>query len=414
MLSTSPHRRCAWAGTAAAVVGAAGLGGCANAPTNTAPAAISTPADVKFEPTEATELKRTIEARGWPYVSNFVTRGQNDAPTAEGLYFIDPQTIVRTGTQVRVRTLSAYARAYANTRSTIDIQTVDCTQRTYQRLSREAFSDAVATQRVFATSQPATLVAVSPNTLGDTLLTNVCGGRFANAGTRMAPVPLPPAAPGSAPAPAPAPSARRGGVGSGFVIAAKRALTNAHVVASCSSIDVLLAGERTSATVRKRDAVNDLALLEVAALPDVAPPALRRQAVTGEPVLASGYPLTGLLSSDLTVTQGLVNALSGLGDNASHLQTSAAVQAGNSGGPLLDGGGNVVGVIVSKLNVVTAAAVTGDMAQNVNFAIKPEIVSLFLQSEKLPLRYADRGGNFDTAKLASLARGFTLKVECKP
>jgi hypothetical protein len=62
------------------------------------------------------------------------------------------------------------------------------------------------------------------------------------------------------------------------------------------------------------------------------------------------------------------------------MQISAPVQPGNSGGPVLDRSGNVVGVVVSKLDAIRAAAITGDIAQNVNFAIHSSIVTSFLDS----------------------------------
>jgi S1-C subfamily serine protease len=64
--------------------------------------------------------------------------------------------------------------------------------------------------------------------------------------------------------------------------------------------------------------------------------------------IAIGYPFHGLLSSDLTVTTGIISSLSGIVNDTRYLQISAAVQPGNSGGPLLDTSGNVVGVVAAK------------------------------------------------------------------
>ncbi|MBB3810626.1 hypothetical protein FHS81_002728 [Pseudochelatococcus contaminans] len=99
-----------------------------------------------------------------------------------------------------------------------------------------------------------------------------------------------------------------------------------------------------------------------------------------------GYPLTGILTSSGNFTQGSVTALAGLRDDNRMLQISAPVQPGNSGGPLLDDAGNVVGVVVSKLNALKVAAATDDLAQNVNFAIKASVVQGFLEAQGIQLK----------------------------
>src|SRR5438132_5594034 len=117
-----------------------------------------------------------------------------------------------------------------------------------------------------------------------------------------------------------------------------------------------------------RDRQNDLALLPVTEPPRAD---LRLQRANwrlsvrlGEDVVVYGFPLAGVLSSEGNVTTGIITALSGTGDNKDHLQLSAPVQPGNSGGPVLDRQGNVVGVVVSKLNDLAMVAAKGDLPQN--------------------------------------------------
>ena len=76
-------------------------------------------------------------------------------------------------------------------------------------------------------------------------------------------------------------------------------------------------------------------------------------------VAVFGYPLSQVLASSGNFTLGNITALAGLRDDARHLQISAPVQAGNSGGPLLDASGNLVGTIISKLNAMKVVQATG-------------------------------------------------------
>ena len=95
------------------------------------------------------------------------------------------------------------------------------------------------------------------------------------------------------------------------------------------------------------------------------------------------------------------------------LQISAPVQPGNSGGPLLDRSGHVVGVVVSKINVELLSKVTGDLAQNINFAIKPEILRLFLDANHVSYRSATLWQRFNGVVLADRARQITVLVLCE-
>jgi S1-C subfamily serine protease len=206
----------------------------------------------------------------------------------------------------------------------------------------------------------------------------------------------PPQVAGKPGAPGPVPPGGTGRVmstGTGFVVAAGRALTNHHVVDGCITVRYRDAGGiEAAARVLASDRDRDLALLEVAAAAGPPLPFRRDLAMRrGEGVVTYGFPLAGLLSSGPTLTTGEISALAGLGDNQRQYQISAPVQPGNSGGPLLDMGGNVVGVIVSKLNAQRIAQRTGDIPQNVNFAVKHSEALDFLRTNRVEPRLADRG-----------------------
>ena len=107
----------------------------------------------------------------------------------------------------------------------------------------------------------------------------------------------------------------------------------------------------------------------------------------GESITVLGFPLQGLLASSLSLTTGSLSALAGLGDDADMFQFTAPVQPGNSGGPVLDQDGQVIGVVQSKLSTA-AAAFLGDIPQNVNFAIRGSVVRSFLDNRTAHLAAA--------------------------
>ena len=128
--------------------------------------------------------------------------------------------------------------------------------------------------------------------------------------------------------------------------------------------------------------------------------------------MLAGYPLSGLLSYDLIVTSGQVNSLAGLANDPNLLQISAPLQPGNSGGPIIDRSGGIVGVVVSKLNAARLAKITGDLAQNVNFAIKPEIIRLFLDANQVHYVTVNLGARIEGTEIAQRARSFSAQILC--
>jgi hypothetical protein len=204
--------------------------------------------------------------------------------------------------------------------------------------------------------------------------------------------------------------------GTGFAVSATtHVVTNAHVAAGCRTLRVLQGNASAAATLVAVDHDADLALLRtdlrtpsVAALRSTPP--LR----VGETVVSFGFPLSGALSKEGNLTTGNVSALAGLRDDPTYLQMTAPVQPGNSGGPLLDAAGHVIGVVTAKLDAVAIAKRTGDIPQNVNFAIKAQVLRALLKANSVQFDEAASDRTLETADIAELARAFTVQLECVP
>jgi S1-C subfamily serine protease len=218
------------------------------------------------------------------------------------------------------------------------------------------------------------------------------------------------------------PPRRLEATGTGFAVSENGQLvTNHHVVAGCTDVQVRAPSQDAEpAVVVAHDQENDLALLAArVSLPAAAfrgDPAIR----AGDAVVAVGFPLPGLLASEASVTTGTVSALAGIGNDARLLQVTVPVQPGNSGGPLLDLHGRVVGVVVGKLDALEVASLTGDIPQNVNFAIKAGVARSFLQANGVPGRtvltveeaYGEERQELSPAEIGARAKEFTVLVEC--
>jgi serine protease Do len=198
--------------------------------------------------------------------------------------------------------------------------------------------------------------------------------------------------------------------GTGFFVSNDgHVLTNSHVIEDCSTISVFM-GQMKPVDARKiaRDTTNDLALLSTSLRPPVVA-ALRSGLRLGESVAAFGYPYADILASSGNFTQGNVTALAGMGDDSRYLQMSAPVQSGNSGGPLLDQNGNLVGMVTGKLEI----AQNGDLPQNVNFALNASIISSFLVTNGIKYTPGSATAALKPEELADQAKSMSVFILCK-
>lgn len=189
-------------------------------------------------------------------------------------------------------------------------------------------------------------------------------------------------------------------------------VTNAHVVEGCTTVSVPRLGDGADLAIDKQ---NDLAAFRIGEGGSRSFLPLRRsQPRLGEDIAAYGFPLTGVLSDSIKVTTGNINSLVGLENDTRYLQISTPLQPGNSGGPVVDQWGSIVGVSTAVLGYGFTKA-TGIDVQNVNFAIRSNVVELFLQSRNIPFEAADPVADakpLSTADLSEKVSPSVVQVLC--
>jgi S1-C subfamily serine protease len=162
--------------------------------------------------------------------------------------------------------------------------------------------------------------------------------------------------------------------GTGFFVSQSGHLvTNFHVIEDSTNIQVRLPnGQIADAEVVKLDPANDVALLKVETRSEAL--ALSDKLEKGEQVLTIGFPNVALQGNESKVTFGNVNALSGIKGDLRFTQIDVPIQPGNSGGPLINERGEVVGVVTATLETLHALRQSGQLPQNVNYAVKSDYV----------------------------------------
>jgi TPR repeat protein len=169
--------------------------------------------------------------------------------------------------------------------------------------------------------------------------------------------------------------------GTGFFITEDGYLiTNEHVAGNGAQVRLVTSAGLISAKVIKVDAANDLAMLKAEGKFAALPVAASRSMKLGGSLATVGFPNIGLQGFAPKFARGEIGSLSGLEDDARYFQISVPVQPGNSGGPLVDDRGNVVGVVSGKLNPKATLFTSGSLPENVNYAVKSSFLLGFLES----------------------------------
>ena len=192
--------------------------------------------------------------------------------------------------------------------------------------------------------------------------------------------------------------------GTGFFVSNNgHIITNDHVIVGCRNVTITQQGKYVEVDVIAYDEKNDLAILKS----DIRPKKYYRISKSDpklmDDIVIAGYPLGNKVSTGIKTTKGSVTSLSGMGNNFSEFQTDAALNKGNSGGPIIDKDGNVIGVAVAKLE--------GEGIEGFNFGIKSSVLKSFSESNNLRLITASRS-KMSQNQLTSLVTEGTVYIDC--
>ena len=183
------------------------------------------------------------------------------------------------------------------------------------------------------------------------------------------------------------PKTKPKGSGTGSIVSANGYIvTAAHVINGASYIEIVTPTGTFPANTESVDAANDIAILKIdTTCKDFVEVLHSRDVRLGQSVSTIGFPNVGIQGHSPKVTQGVISSDNGAQNDIRMWQISAPIQPGNSGGPLLDESGNLIGVVVASLSLKVIEA-TGAVPQNVNYAVKSAYLEPLLNSHKLTIK----------------------------
>ena len=165
--------------------------------------------------------------------------------------------------------------------------------------------------------------------------------------------------------------------GTGFFISKSGyMITNHHVINNAKRVTVSIENKELEAKVISQDKVNDIAIIKIDTDANFRPIPIiaSKNTDVGEEIFTLGYPLVDIQGKEMKATFGRINSMSGLSDDIRLMQIDVPIQPGNSGGPLINSKGEVIGIVTSTLDQLVTLFKKGALPQNVNFAVKSDYV----------------------------------------
>jgi serine protease Do len=203
--------------------------------------------------------------------------------------------------------------------------------------------------------------------------------------------------------------------GTGFFVAPKYVLTSYHIVEKCAGDKIFVkypTYRAEKAVLSGYDKKNDLALLKTE-MNNAGIAKFRLRGRLGEQAASYGFPYGNELSSSGNFTLGNVTALAGFDDDSTMVQVSSPMQPGNSGGPLMDSGGMIIGVSKGVLGTLAAAeAAGGAVPQNVNFGVSSGTAVTFLGTRNIDAQISVGASKLEPETIAEIAMKFTVQISC--
>lgn len=205
--------------------------------------------------------------------------------------------------------------------------------------------------------------------------------------------------------------------GSGFFVSAEgHLLTNNHVVDGCTRISVKPTAERNHgvADVVGTDKPDDLAVIRYSKpAPAVAVFRKPLSLNIGDKVAVIGHPLHGLVAIKPIFVTGAVRSFQPEQlDRWGRFAIDADIRHGNSGGPVIDDRGFVIGVVSAKINTPAMFQSTGAVMRNIGIVIRQDRALRFLERFNIAYRGADNRPVLDDGGLFDLAQTFVARIGC--
>jgi len=192
--------------------------------------------------------------------------------------------------------------------------------------------------------------------------------------------------------------------GTGFFVSTNgHMVTNYHVIKACDGIKAHYKGKEIDADVLFKDRANDLAIIKANIKPKKVFSISNEDVSLLEDIIVAGYPLGKKISASIKTSKGSVTALAGYGDNFSNFQIDAVLNSGNSGGPIMDQKGNIVGVAVAKY--------IEDGVEGFNFGVKSSMLKVFASSNQFKFEPTSTE-ELSNKELGQLITEATIYLEC--